>query len=370
MSSPALKPTKKGKVPLRGSNHLLYICFVFITFAFVACATGPSVSVYDVPTADPIPDDRAVVIGRISFAAPPFTSRNASLRIDLIDANNGRKVVSWMFPPNGGNFAWLLPVGNYMILDAYSVGGPIIDQGNEISVIRSRFDVAKPRTVIFIGKIDITGATPHVYPDNEAARSFATQYQSINGLPTLAAVATIGPEKLEPFLDHGSFILPLVKPNIVPIAPKTTNGFFKGDLASRDYHPCAVESLSPLMKWSSENPSDNVFDLIIYSAVARAVGESVGFNGESLAVSYVPGIEVYYKEGLTSTEHLVEKQLEPGAVYVWAVRTRQGDKVGLWPKYSFNNGIPFFAPGSSGTNLWWQFMTPSPSKDASPRACG
>jgi hypothetical protein len=77
---------------------------------------------------------------------------------------------------------------------------------------------------------------------------------------------------------------------------------------------------------------------------------------------YVPGVQVYYREGMAGFSHHVEQPLEPKTVYVWAVRTHNGSNVGPWSTYDFQRGekaiFEGYGNGQAGHNLWWSFKTP------------
>lgn len=108
------------------------------------------------------------------------------------------------------------------------------------------------------------------------------------------------------------------------------------------YHmrPRRTDSLSPVLAWKSSTPAE-AFDLVVYAGFP--VGES-----------YTRGKEVYYREGLTNTQHRIEEALLRDQVYLWSVRARSGSSHGPWATYDYS------APAISarGQRLWWRFKTP------------
>ncbi len=105
--------------------------------------------------------------------------------------------------------------------------------------------------------------------------------------------------------------------DIKPLSPEVGNPNF----------PKQAENLQPTFKWEAAQRSGVTYDLIVYE----------GIKVESFweGVKRSVGKEIYYKEGLTKTEHKIEIPLEPGREYYWTVRTRQGDKVSSWAKYDY-----------------------------------
>ena len=108
---------------------------LFVFFAITGRGASPE---YQVPTdVSSIPNDKAVVIGDVLF--PPQTGADAefSAYVDVINADNGQTVASStfvlgsIFKAPERHFSILLPVGRYMVLDAYA-------DGHEISPIRAR----------------------------------------------------------------------------------------------------------------------------------------------------------------------------------------------------------------------------------------
>lgn len=96
--------------------------------------------------------------------------------------------------------------------------------------------------------------------------------------------------------------------------------------------PAEVNSLTPLLRWRAAAETGTTYDVSIYSAVER-IHWTVTQGNEWRAE---PGEEVYYRENLSGTEHLVEDPLKPGALYVWSVRTRHDDRVGKWTTFAYS----------------------------------
>lgn len=83
-----------------------------------------------------------------------------------------------------------------------------------------------------------------------------------------------------------------------------------------------VDSLTPILRW--EGFPGATYDLVIYQAV----------EVERYLVPKIrmPGPKVYYREGLTDTEHKVETVLREDQLYFWSVRTRSNDVVSDWAR--------------------------------------
>ncbi|MBM3302234.1 MAG: hypothetical protein FJY85_20065 [Deltaproteobacteria bacterium] len=115
-----------------------------------------------------------------------------------------------------------------------------------------------------------------------------------------------------------------------------------------------VDSLQPTLSWKGPASGAESYDLIVYSGVRRESRTSF---------FYIPGLEVYYREAIKGTSHRLEQALQPGAVYVWAVRTRTGTQTGRWSTYDYQKGDILSPPimdlaDEKGRNLWWRFRTP------------
>ena len=123
-----------------------------------------------------------------------------------------------------------------------------------------------------------------------------------------------------------------------------------------------VDSLQPTLSWKNDDASVTKFDLIIYTGIAKSTSRVILGMMDSGQDFYVPGVEVYYREGIEGCSHRVEKQLQPKTVYVWSVRTRSGTLVGPWSTYDFQRGgkaiFGGYGEGQSGHNLFWPFKTP------------
>jgi len=118
----------------------------------------------------------------------------------------------------------------------------------------------------------------------------------------------------------------------------------------------AVDSLQPTLCWKSTDSGASKFDIIVYQGVPKPVR---GFNGGRDPVYYVPGAQVYYREGIEGGSHRLEQPLSPQTVYVWSVRTRSGSNVGSWATYDFHStrGGIGATQSASGKGLWWPFRT-------------
>lgn len=136
-------------------------------------------------------------------------------------------------------------------------------------------------------------------------------------------------------VQHGGGFKPL-SPSVVLTQPQSAS---------------KAESLQPALSWEGPAPSSDFYDLIVYTGIQKAVGFSW---------FYVPGREVYYREGISGTSHRLEQALQPDTVYVWGVRNRGGTNPGPWSTYSFQAGyIPVKGLAEKeGKNLWWRFKTP------------
>jgi hypothetical protein len=130
-----------------------------------------------------------------------------------------------------------------------------------------------------------------------------------------------------------------------------------------------VASLQPTLSWKCDDASNAQFDLIIYTAVAKSAGKMVWwYPGDQGLDFYVPGVQVYYREGIDGFSHRLGQPLKPNTAYVWAVRTRRGTDVGQWATYDFERGgkalsgghgfLGKHGSGMAGHNLWWSFRTP------------
>jgi hypothetical protein len=106
-----------------------------------------------------------------------------------------------------------------------------------------------------------------------------------------------------------------------------------------------VGTLQPTFQWTPPHEPGVSYDFI----VCLAVKERHGF--------WVPGKTAYYRGGLKTTTHTVDKALSPNTVYVWSVRTRSGNKTSQWAAYSDSNPS-LFRRGRQQFNILCPFKTP------------
>lgn len=90
--------------------------------------------------------------------------------------------------------------------------------------------------------------------------------------------------------------------------------------------PPKVDSLQPTFRWETASTSGATYDFIIYECLKVS-----DWKGTKRSV----GREIYYREGLTATEHQIEEPLKPHSEYYWSIRTRHGDKVSTWALYDY-----------------------------------
>lgn len=136
-----------------------------------------------------------------------------------------------------------------------------------------------------------------------------------------------------------------------PIAPRPQTGFVGPEI---------VNSLQPTLSWKTVgSSSETKYDLTLYSGVATRW--PCGYQYSLVTcVSYQRGKELLYVEGIEGGSYTFQQPLEPGTVYLWGVRTRNGVKVGPWSTYNWQFGIiPVKGLSSAeGSNWWWNFATP------------
>ncbi len=110
--------------------------------------------------------------------------------------------------------------------------------------------------------------------------------------------------------------------------------------------------LQPTFSWKCVDTENTKYDIIVYTGIARPPGGRL--------VYYIPGVEIYYRDGLEGCSHRIEQLLLPSTTYVWGVRTRSGTNVGPWSTYDSQRGLMGLipnTPGSSAPDQWWAFKT-------------
>ena len=78
-----------------------------------------------------------------------------------------------------------------------------------------------------------------------------------------------------------------------------------------------VESLRPTFRWEPSRETNATYDVVVYEMLD----------------SWVPGKEVYYREGIVLAEHQMQKPLQPNSAYYWSVRVRRGEDVSGWSRF-------------------------------------
>jgi hypothetical protein len=106
-----------------------------------------------------------------------------------------------------------------------------------------------------------------------------------------------------------------------------------------------VRTLQPTFQWTPPKEPGVSYDLIICVGVI----ESHGF--------WVPGETAYYRGGLMTTTHTIDRPLSPNTVYVWSVRSRTATRMSKWAAYSDSNPS-LFRKGRHQYNILCAFKTP------------
>ncbi len=118
--------------------------------------------------------------------------------------------------------------------------------------------------------------------------------------------------------------------------------------AGNPVSPNEVDSLQPTFRWEPAKEPDMSYDFILYECIKT----TDIWKGTSRTM----GRELYYREGLTVTEHRIEDPLAPGKEYFWSVRLRKEDKVSRWAVYHYQPDI--FLGGVAVRNYPFLFKTP------------
>ena len=98
-----------------------------------------------------------------------------------------------------------------------------------------------------------------------------------------------------------------------------------------------VDSLRPILRWQPFSSDSVTYDVVIYKQYERTL----------------PGERVYYREGISNTQHQVEDSLKPDTKYLWSVRARLQDRLTPWATW---HGVWY---AESWSNRLFGFETPS-----------
>jgi hypothetical protein len=127
----------------------------------------------------------------------------------------------------------------------------------------------------------------------------------------------------------------------------------KGDLAPGDVPGpqvnvplTMVATLQPTFQWTLPKEPGLSCDFIICEGVLERHGY------------WVPGKTAYYRAGLTTGTHTIDRPLAPNTVYVWSVRSRVGKKISTWAAYSDENPS-LFKKDKQQYNILCPFKTPA-----------
>jgi hypothetical protein len=108
----------------------------------------------------------------------------------------------------------------------------------------------------------------------------------------------------------------------------------------------SVGTLQPTFQWSGPTDPGVTYDFI----VCLAEKEPHGF--------WIPTNTAYYRGGLKTLTHTLDKPLLPNTMYVWSVRTRMANKMSKWAAYSDSNPS-LFRNGRHQYNILCPFKTPA-----------
>ena len=239
-----------------------------------------------------------------------------------------------------GKFLWALPVGDYVVAAAETVG---------IRTFRLwlSFTIGEPREASYVGDLDIEvnkyGFAFRVVDNYEQrAREFQPQFAK-SGLTPKKGIM-----QAEPPLGKNTGLWSICAPKsgfpcdlrlygVKPLAPEGTQKSY-----------AAVSSLMPFLSWEPSPNRDFKYDLAIY--------ESLPIGLDVPGVRKLKGRLVEYAEGLSEPKYQVQKPLKPGMKYDWSVRLREGDTVSTWTTTSY---FAFLIVGwASGGGQWFGFRTP------------
>jgi uncharacterized protein YceK len=97
-----------------------------------------------------------------------------------------------------------------------------------------------------------------------------------------------------------------------------------------------VSELQPTLQWKAVPGKDVTYDLIIYK------DDEIN--------------PVYYQEGLTENSHSVKKELKPGTLYRWSVRSRIDGNESEWSKKETRifTGVSYHQ-----RSVFMRFLTPA-----------
>jgi hypothetical protein len=125
---------------------------------------------------------------------------------------------------------------------------------------------------------------------------------------------------------------------------------------SRGFSPIPIVhpySLNPTFRWRPVEKleplsPDNRYDILVHEA----------YQGNNL--EWAIGQKVYYHEGLDTSDHTLEMQLEPNRAYYWAVRVRRGQKPATeWSRFIYFSSCSFIGTGCKREIFpFFLFMTP------------
>ena len=117
--------------------------------------------------------------------------------------------------------------------------------------------------------------------------------------------------------------------------------------AGNPLYATKVDNLQPTFRWEAAKEPGVVYDFILYECIGEYIDRMVGR-------------ELYYREGLTATEHQIEYTLVPGKEYFWTVRLREGDKVSGWATYNYTPTMAdsLIHSDVTGRNLYFLIATP------------
>ncbi|HEY1268351.1 MAG TPA: hypothetical protein VGH16_13935 [Candidatus Binatia bacterium] len=110
------------------------------------------------------------------------------------------------------------------------------------------------------------------------------------------------------------------------------------------YSPIITANLTPTFRWEPLTEPDSRYDFAVFEVLDTGQASDA----------------IYYREGLTTSEHTLQESLKPATNYYWSVRSRRGATVGEWATYDHTLFVPipfgFYYQGKS--SLLFPFKTP------------
>jgi hypothetical protein len=306
---------------------------------------------------------------RAEDAVAPFEPRESAVFGHLRLIENG-KDVTWgsLFPstdtltlfvrpagggamqyidvPADGHFFAFLQRGEYTVL-GFELARSGAARSTRVARLMTRFTVSQPGQAFYVGalRMEARGGASRIQVLDEYDAALTRAQERITAAKLAPAKTLMA---LESPVGRYARITSICAASWAIECDANYQGVRPLQPEGTERRYVQVQGRTPLLQWKPSAKPGTTYDVAIYESLQfkhGVFGEVHGLRGSLVA----------YAEALTEPRY-VPPPLEPGKLYQWSVRLRDGDTVSSWSTTSHSSNVVIAASRSSGR--YFTFATP------------